>query len=190
MNVYSEDEFTPSALWNYALDIYHEKLISEACLTLQDHYGIDVNLLLFCLWSGAEGRKALSAAELSSAVEISTNWQSSIVEPLRHVRRALKIPTSLADKRQAEELRRVVAKSELYAERMELQMLGQLTLRFASNPENKEACALNAAENLATYIKGMTKELSKEHKRDLLTLWQCSFPQADSAVLIKKLSAF
>ena len=49
---------TPRAnpFWRFSLRTYRAPGVQEACLALQDRCGADVNLLLFCGWTGRDGR--------------------------------------------------------------------------------------------------------------------------------------
>ena len=76
--------------WNYSLRLYAQPGVSDACLRLQDEHGLDVNLVLFCIWSGLAGPGQLTPEELNAAVARGRQWQSDVVEPIRKIRRRLK----------------------------------------------------------------------------------------------------
>ncbi|MBL4739995.1 MAG: TIGR02444 family protein [Sneathiella sp.] len=188
MTVYSTDELPPCPLWDYATEIYSEKKVSDACLRLQDRHEIDVNLLLFCLWSGAFGWSTLTAIELSQALDISAGWQLPIVVPLRTVRNGLKNSSSPAGEKFKQALRKNVLESELYAERLELKMLGKLINRPAKNSKDEQACAANAAENLTAYLRGEVERLTPNDIADILIIWQTAFLNAKDELLMKPLT--
>ncbi len=70
--------------------LYAQPGVSDACLRLQDEHGLDVNLVLFCIWSGLAGPGKITPDELSSAIARAGNWQKNVVEPIRNIRRTLK----------------------------------------------------------------------------------------------------
>ena len=78
-----------SAFWSFSTALYARPGVAPACLALQDRFGADVNLLLFCLWAAAGGC-ALEAAEFTALEAAIAPWRREVVEPLRAVRRALK----------------------------------------------------------------------------------------------------
>ncbi|MEH6403473.1 MAG: TIGR02444 family protein [Sneathiella sp.] len=186
---YSADEFPPCALWDYAVEIYGEKKVSDACLSLQDRHDIDVNLLLFCLWNGARGWRELTVSELSQAIDISSNWQSPVITPLRHARSALKNSNSPVDEKFKQQLRKAILDSELYAERLELQMLSELVKRAVTKSREGQACASNGAKNLSLYINQKITRLNKTDMSDILSVWQAAFPDAKEEMLIEILSS-
>lgn len=179
MPVYSTAGFPPCDLWDYANKLYSDNTVSESCLALQNRLGIDVNLLLFCLWVAASGRQTLTKEELEIGIESSSEWQSNVVKPLRGLRQYLKSPEKNIDIRLAGDLRRVVADSEIYTERLELQMLGNLINRPATSSFGVQECAGAGAENLMAYMARGVYVLSEEDRSDLLNIWQIAFPAAN-----------
>jgi uncharacterized protein (TIGR02444 family) len=104
-------------LWSFSLQVYGKPGVGEACVALQDGFGLDVNLLLYCCWHGKACRR-LDEAGLRRAMAAVESWQREVVQPLRAVRRRLKsgVPPITAGECQA--LRRKVNDLELEGERI------------------------------------------------------------------------
>jgi uncharacterized protein (TIGR02444 family) len=98
--------------WNYALSVYERA--RESCLALQDDFGFEVNLLLFCCWRGSRD-DVLDAARLNRIINACADWRANVVEPLRSARRWLK---TRADPKGSEALRSAILASELHGERL------------------------------------------------------------------------
>ena len=179
MAIFSSAVFPPSQLWDYAVKLYSDPAVSAACLRLQDRRGLDVNMLLFCVWAAASGRGRLSDEELHAGIGAGQRWQAEVVAPLRHVRRYLKGPIAPADSRLAAELGRGIADGELFAEHMELQILNEILKRPATGSFGAEERGEAAADNLAAYLGRVTRDLSSDDLSDLLLIWQQAFPGAD-----------
>jgi len=83
--------------WDYALALYRQEGVENACLELQRRHGLDVNLVLLCCWLASRGIEAAPAwlKAVTAAVE---PWQAEVVRPLRAVRTRLK--AELAQPRQ------------------------------------------------------------------------------------------
>lgn len=79
-----------NAFWRFSLLVYAQPGVAPECIALQEAAGIDVNVLLFCVWLGAERRTVLSEADLERLSQRVSAWQEQIVRPLRGVRRNLK----------------------------------------------------------------------------------------------------
>src|SRR4051794_8431453 len=75
--------------WRFSLRIYRAPGVEQACLELQERCGADVNLLLFCGWTGRGGRQ-LDRRKLKTAINRVGRWQSEVIAPLRLARRELK----------------------------------------------------------------------------------------------------
>ncbi len=74
--------------WEFSLALYCREAVANACLSLQDRRGADVNLILAICWLSRCGY-ALSEAALDSALEAVAPWSDAIIKPLRQVRRRL-----------------------------------------------------------------------------------------------------
>jgi uncharacterized protein (TIGR02444 family) len=116
----SETQTTP--FWRFSLLFYRQTGVSDACIALQDEYGVDVNLLLFLLWCADEGR-SLSADEVRKLDDSVRDWRNLTVIPIRNIRRRLKGARALADPGQQEAFRTKIKAIELEAERLQQQTL-------------------------------------------------------------------
>jgi uncharacterized protein (TIGR02444 family) len=105
-----------AALWSFSLALYGKPGIAPALTRLQDRNGLDVNLLLLCCFVGACGLGALTKAQLIGADRAIRAWREAVVQPLRSVRRALKLPPLASDDATDGELRRQVMQAELLSE--------------------------------------------------------------------------
>lgn len=74
--------------WEFSLAIYCREAVANACLSLQDRRGADVNLLLAICWLARSGY-AVSDAALESGLAATAPWAESVLRPLRAVRRSL-----------------------------------------------------------------------------------------------------
>ena len=78
-----------STFWSFTLGLYGKPGVAPALIGLQDRLGLDVNMLLYCCWAGADGR-VLSRDDLKAVEAVAEPWQSEVVRPLRALRRRLK----------------------------------------------------------------------------------------------------
>lgn len=112
----------PNAFWSYSLRIYRVAGVAEACLALQEDWGADVNLLLYCCWLGQAGR-ALDKRSLRKAVTAVSRWQAEVIKPLRQARRTLKKPPDGVPVEWAGQLRKRIGALELNLEYLEQRLL-------------------------------------------------------------------
>lgn len=157
-------------LWAYSLRLYRRPGVAPACIALQDRSGVDVNVLLFCLWAGANGRR-LTPAAMRLAAGLSRVWTANVVAPLRETRRFLK-PLALPNFRGA------VARVELAAERVEQDLLLRLAPRAVRRPGGPIAPRL-AAANLRAYARHWRLPPGRADIAELLLILAAAFPGSD-----------
>jgi uncharacterized protein (TIGR02444 family) len=109
--------------WAFALQIYAEPGVAEACLRLQAEAGIDVVMLLMATFAVVRRGILLAPADIQDMDEACRPWRELIVQPLRALRVELKSGPSPAPSPATECLRTHIKASELFAERLQNDML-------------------------------------------------------------------
>lgn len=142
---------TDSAFWRFSLAFYAGSGIPEACLTLQDDCGVDVNVLLYVLFLARAGRQ-LADEDVARIDALCAQWRDNVVRPLRQARRFTKMPPAPFDGPDAQALRTELKRIELEAEYLQQIALerGLPTLGLGAYNTDVEACARH---NLAAYAK-------------------------------------
>ena len=137
-----------SPFWRFSLGFYRNPEVAAACIALQDEASVDVNILLFLLWSATLNR-ILPQRELEELERKIGAWRTAAVIPLRELRRALKTPPPAIEPGAAEAFRTRVKAVELEAERLQQQTMYELVPALNFQPT---ASALAAARaNVAAY---------------------------------------
>ncbi|MBT4739962.1 MAG: TIGR02444 family protein [Rhodospirillaceae bacterium] len=78
--------------WEFATEAYSQPGIDKALLSLQSRMGVDINMVLFCVWLAYRGSNGNDLAQhLASALKMSREWQRDLVEPVRTCRENLKV---------------------------------------------------------------------------------------------------
>lgn len=139
--------------WRFSLDRYRRDGVAPLCLQAQDDFAANVNLVLFGLWLGTQG-KMLTEAGAHGCRACVSEWHANVVVPMRGVRRWMKtcpVEDSVARNR----LRAAIQKEEIEAERMEHDMLHRLWVAerdaLCEGGEAEEAAmAANAARFCTT----------------------------------------
>lgn len=157
--------------WEFSIRFYRRPGVAPACLALQDRLGVDVNLLLFCLWTAQAGI-ALPPRTMAAAVGFSRHWSAQVVKPLRAVRRFLK-PLGVPA------LRSRVAKAELDAERYQQSALHGLLPRVKTGSGG----ARLAVRHLQRYFTAARLRPRAQDIESLALLLSSAFSGADTAIL-------
>ncbi len=139
---------TENEFWDYSLKLYDSPGVAERCLILQNDYGLDVNVVLFCVWFGYRSGQ-LPGVLLDEVLAFSTDWRESVVQPLRNVRTSMKDNAGPAAGMSASKfgnLRESIKRIELQAEKLqqdELRRLAAPYLPSESTEANPQASLLN-----------------------------------------------
>ena len=113
-----------AGFWSFSTALYARPGVAPACLALQDRFGADVNLLLFCLWA-ARGGCGLQPGDFDVLEGAIAPWRRDLVEPLRAVRRALKGDPRGAAPERASEFRERLLALEIEGERIGQELLAR-----------------------------------------------------------------
>mgnify|MGYP000279383431 FL=1 len=112
----------PARLWRFAEEVYARPGVEAACLKLQARYGLSISLLMAAIWSGLEGRGRLGVSSAEAAVRRGQEWDREVIDPLRALRRHLKLHPPRGVAEDSHELRKQLIAAELRAEAIEQQL--------------------------------------------------------------------
>lgn len=137
--------------WKFSLAVYTQPGVAAECLALQSALNIDVNVLLFCAWLGAEKNIALDDEALAAIEDQVRRWHEIVVRPLRAVRQTMKpMPEMAADA--VKELRKEIAAAELRAEQIEQDFLFDLAPSLLNGPAMQADAATAVSANVALFV--------------------------------------
>ena len=80
-----------ACFWAYSLRTYASPGVADACISLQDDHGCDVNVLLLCLWLAQMGQFVLEGKHIEVAQRSTAAVSEHYVQPVRSVRRWFKV---------------------------------------------------------------------------------------------------
>lgn len=136
----AETETTDEGFWDWSNGVYRLAGVADRLIALQDAHRLDVNLVLWCVWTGLT-RGAAKPKAVRKALAASEDWNSQVVKPLRAARKALKSAPDEADG--ADALKKKVKEAELDAERIEQSLLESLAPKETEGPAGAEAALAN-----------------------------------------------
>ncbi len=150
------------SFWDFSLRIYKFSKVSQSCMSLQERYHLDVNLLLFCYWYGVT-RGVMGAALLNRALEFSDSWSTQVVRPLRQSRTWMKGYNREGDNIDTKnliQLRKNIKQVELNAEKHQqiiLESLANMRARPLSADQRRTAIS----NNLRTYASAISVQIDE-----------------------------
>lgn len=153
-------------LWDFSLGLYKRPGVEALCLSLQDGWGADVNMLLWLCWLEKEGL-AINETRLRLAQAYIAPWRTEVVEPLRRMRQHIKRHYGTRDPA-VEASRQAIKAAELNAEQAVQERLEKLARTWLGG--GQRARVLPGA-NLSVYARLLALPDEKEEamRRLLLT---------------------
>ena len=141
-------KFPPSEFWSYSTDIYQRAEIERTCLTMQDQYQADVNILLYCCWVG-EKQIELSEDDIATLIKISQPWQKNILMHLRAARATLKTGSVIISDEERNQTRDNICEMESNAEHM-AQLALEKAINLKKKNQDKDLKAIDCTTNNLT----------------------------------------
>lgn len=164
------------AFWAFSLRFYALPGVSEACLALQEEAAADVNVLLFILWRAHFG-VALASDDVKRLDAHVCAWRADVVQPLRSVRRKLKISHTPVGQSPAHELRQKIKALELESERLQQFAMAD----YADQAAGRVGVAPDAAarDGFAAYGNFLGVVLPAQHVATLLDQFHVAATKAN-----------
>jgi len=176
-------EFQNNPFWDYSVSIYGKPDVADACIFLQDKYGFDVNLLLFCVWLGAAGRGSLNADEIDGCIKRTRDWRARVIEPLRSIRRACRDEPLGVPEFLLQIFRPLMLDIEKEAEHIEQLVLAELIRNKPAEDVADDVKAFDAQRSLREYVRVAGIDRERQLDACARTILAAAFPDADLSEL-------
>jgi uncharacterized protein (TIGR02444 family) len=163
--------------WAFALHIYAQPGVADACLNLQEAAGVDVMMLLMSAFVATRHRILLTASDIREMDHACSPWREQIIQPLRAVRKGLKSGPPPAPTSETEQFRSKIKLAELAAERLQNRLMAEcLPLRPAKHEKVDR-------EEIRSVLRSMVEfALQKRGSTDISSLLPSIEVIADAAV--------
>jgi uncharacterized protein (TIGR02444 family) len=169
--------------WDFSVRTYRTEFVPEACLSLQDERGVDVNMLLFCCWYGVtRGRQEKEFFQ--HVFEFSENWAERVVRPLRNARTWMKLDGCIDPRMPTEicmEFREKVKGVEFSAEKIQQDVLESLTLSIEEKEQSLAEQLTVIKKNIRQYFDTVNIVLDDFVKERLVTIMQAGVVELSAA---------
>ena len=172
-------DFQNNPFWDYSVSIYGKPDVADACIFLQDKYGLDVNLLLFCVWLGASGRGSLDVNEIDGCRRRTGDWRARVIEPLRSIRRACRDEPLGVPEFLLQIFRPLMLDIESDAEHIEQLVLAELIRNKPAEDVADDVKAFDAQRSLLEYIQVAGLERERQLDTCVRTILGAAFPGAE-----------
>jgi len=164
--------------WDFSVRTYRTDGVPDACLSLQNDYGADVNMLLYCCWIGAHIGQ-FDGELFARASAFSTQWADHVVVPLRSARTWMKhtgcdtepVPTDACM-----QLREEIKSVEFAAEKIQQQVLESLVSIDQSRNDTPDHILKDIVANLILYSEHTGFEVCEDVRRKFSDIIRAAFP--------------
>lgn len=171
--------------WDFSVRTYRTDGVPDACLSLQNDYGADVNMLLYCCWIGGVLGK-FDADLFAEASEFSSHWADKVVIPLRSARTWMKhsgcgkkiVPTD-----DCMRLREEIKTVEFTTEKLQQQVLESLVSVDQPRRDAPEHIPSDVIANLVLYAGYAGFEVSDDVRRKFGIVVAAAFTDCDAQVI-------
>lgn len=178
---------TNEAFWDFSVRTYRTRGVPDACLSLQNDYGADVNMVLYCCWIG-DAVGAFDGELFNRASEYSARWAENVVIPIREARTWMKhtgcnspsVPTE-----SCMELREEIKSIEFAAEKMQQEVLESIVIVERTRDERPEQIVADVAANLMLYLEYLDIQLANDVRKKLSVIVRAAFPGFDEKTITK-----
>lgn len=165
---------TEQPFWDFSCDIYRRN--QSLLLGFQARHGLNINVLLWCVWIAAHSRGLLSKQELKRLLLAIHDWHQHIILPLRRLRDRLR---EVAHVNWAQPVRHEILATELLGEQIEQQLL--IATCTSKRPvRNFKPClqrAAHAYQNILTYCQLLYVALDENDCLELCEILAAVFPE-------------
>ncbi len=166
------------SFWDFSVRTYRTPGVPDACLSLQNDFGADVNMVLYCCWIGAHvgefGRELFT-----EACQFSAQWADQVVVPLRSARTWMKhsgcelepVPTDACMA-----LREKIKSTEFASEKLQQQVLESLVSIKQLSNEAPDKFLEAVIANLDRYAAFAKIEVCDEVRQKFSIIIDAAFP--------------
>jgi uncharacterized protein (TIGR02444 family) len=178
------------SFWDFSVRTYRTPGVPDACLSLQNDHGADVNMLLYCAWIGA-ATGAFDGELFNRASEFSGRWAEHVVIPLRDARTWMKhtgcdedpVPTD-----PCMALREEIKTVEFAAEKMQQEVLETFVSLDQDRDEKPGQIIEDVAANLMLYLEFLDIQADKDVRNKLRAIISAAFPEIEQKIVANALA--
>ncbi len=173
------------SFWDFSVRTYRTPGVPDACLSLQNDYGADVNMLLYCCWIGG-ARGEFDGELFNRASEYSAHWAKNVVIPLREARTWMKHTGCDADPVPTDscmELREEIKTVEFAAEKMQQEVLEAMVTTDNSDSDSPDHMMKDVVANLDLYAEYIGLSIQNDVKQKFVIIVEAAYPAWDTTEL-------
>ena len=167
------------SFWDFSVRTYRSDGVPEACLSLQNDHGADVNMLLYCCWIGVHSGP-FTTELFASASRFSRHWAEHVVVPLRSARTWMK-HTGCTNGQVANEecmaLRDEIKSVEFASEKLQQDALDSLAVINQTASSDHDQVFEDVTANLTLYAESAGIDISDDVMQKFSIIIFAAYPK-------------
>lgn len=176
--------------WDFSVRTYRTNGVPDACLSLQNEHGADVNMLLYCCWVGAYLGK-FETEHFDEAIGFAGRWADKVVIPLRSARTWMKLAGCTEDGVPTDDcmrLRDKIKSVEFASEKLQQQVLESLVSVDKPRGDAPGQVVDDVVANLLKYAGHTGIDISGDVRQKLIIIVTAAFPNRAARTIETALS--
>lgn len=180
-------DYPNSEFWNYSTQIWTLPGIEKVCLELQNEFETNVNILLYCSWTG-DKKLRINDDDLQMLLDTAQPWQT-IIKPLRDSRKMMKQSLLAMPPEMVDQTLKNIKEMELNAEHMEQLALEKILNLNSLTPCSSQSSVQCSLTNLVIYLSSIENISSTEDLMPQLSELLNAIYQDEEAVQLALMSS-
>jgi len=157
-------------LWRFSVKIWDHETAQRALQALENNYGLNPNVLLFCCWFGAAGQGRLTRDDINQLLTATAHWHERIVLSLQRLSKQAT---------RSEDIYQAIAAETVVALHIEQLMLAEALGKFTRNTRNTNQKLTDACKNIALYVKMAQTPINPTTHDAIYQIVAIAFPTID-----------
>ena len=181
---------TTENFWDFSVRTYRTAGVPEACLSLQNNYGADVNMVLYCAWLAATAGP-FDDQLFNRTSKFSTRWADNVVKRLRSARTWMKRTGCASEPVSTDacmELREEIKDVEFAAEKMQQEALESMSPIDRNRPCTSSELVDDVVANLMRYLAYQEISANDDVRQKLDIIVRAAFPEIDGGLISRGLA--
>ncbi len=170
-----QENLSDHPFWRFSTRLFEQQSLVQGLVALENEFGLNPNILLFCCWFANTGSGRLSKHDLQNLELTSSKWHECIVAQLTKIAAKLK---NAKNSRLKYYLQPVESELKL-ATHAEQLLLTEVEIKTSKHLRNSNLRLQDACKNVDLYCKIQTHSINQTLYATLYPLIAISFPTVD-----------
>jgi uncharacterized protein (TIGR02444 family) len=167
--------------WRFSVKIYSSAVVERSLLKFQNERGLNVNIVLFCIWYAFCDQGRLNKAEIKQILTRIQYWHDLVVVPLRRIRQQLKEVSNSP----WPAIRQDILKNELVCEQIEQLLFLDDFVNKTKPVKNNTQRLIDICKNIAMYSQLLRVYFDEKDCHEMGQILSVIFSKIDQETVLR-----